>query len=86
MGGPILPDMDDIISKIRKMNIEMSSPYNDGYMSWGIKQDLYILKFFLDKIIADAPDFVGEEEWLKEKGKNKHSKFISFTGTKRRIA
>ena len=45
MGGPILPDMDDIISKIRKMNIEMSSPYNDGYMSWGIKQDLYILKF-----------------------------------------
>ena len=39
MGGPILPDMDDIISKIRKMNIEMSSPYNDGYMSWGIKQD-----------------------------------------------
>jgi|TARA_R110000822_G_scaffold270732_4_gene393605 hypothetical protein len=26
------------------------------------------------------------EEWLKEKGKNKHSKFISFTGTKRRIA
>ena len=67
MGGPILPDMDDIISKIRKMNIEMSSPYNDGYMSWGIKQVLYILNFFLDNIIADAPDFVGDEEWVKEK-------------------
>jgi len=25
------------------------------------------------------------EEWLKEKGKNKHKKFIAFTGTKRRI-
>ena len=25
------------------------------------------------------------EEWLKEKGKNKHNKFICFTGTKRRI-
>lgn len=25
------------------------------------------------------------EEWLKEKGKNKHKKFICFTGTKRRI-
>ena len=25
------------------------------------------------------------EEWTKEKGKNKHKKFISFTGTKRRI-
>ena len=44
MAGPILPDMDDIMSKIRKMNIELNSPYNDGYMSWGIKQDLYILK------------------------------------------
>ena len=54
MAGPILPDQDDIMSKIRKMNIEMTSPYNDGYMSWGIKQDLYILKFFLDKIIAST--------------------------------
>ena len=67
MAGPVLPDMDDIMSKIRKMNIEMTSPYNDGYMSWVIKQDLYILKFFLDKIIADAPTFVGEDEWLKDK-------------------
>ena len=25
------------------------------------------------------------EEWLKEKGKNKHKKFICFTGTKRRV-
>jgi|TARA_B110000444_G_scaffold67847_1_gene63822 hypothetical protein len=63
--------MDDIMSKIRKMSIELNSPYNDGYMSWGIKQDLYILKFFLDKIIADSPEFVGEEEWLKEKEQEK---------------
>ena len=26
------------------------------------------------------------EEWIKEKGKNKHNKFICFTGTKRRVA
>ena len=25
------------------------------------------LNSFLDKIISDAPDFVGEEEWLKDK-------------------
>ena len=25
------------------------------------------------------------EEWLKEKGKNQHKKFICFTGTKRRV-
>ena len=67
MAGPTLPDMDDIMSMIRKMNIEMTSPYNDGYVSWGIKQDLYILKFFLDKIVADAPTFVGEDEWLQDR-------------------
>jgi hypothetical protein len=67
MAGPQLPDIDGIMSKIRKMNIEMTSPYNDGYVSWGIKQDLYLLKFFLDKIIQEAPEFVGEEDWLKDK-------------------
>ena len=67
MAGPQLPDMDDIMSKIRKMNIELNSPYNDGYLSWGIKQDLYLLKFFLDKIISDAPTVVGEDEWIKDK-------------------
>jgi hypothetical protein len=67
MAGPRLPDIDDIMSRIRKMNIEMTSPYNDGYVSWGIKQDLYLLKFFLDKIIAEAPEFVDEKQWLKDK-------------------
>ena len=41
--------MDGMIADIRKMNIEMCSPYNDGHMSFGIKQDLYMIKFFLDK-------------------------------------
>lgn len=67
MAGPRLPDIDDIMSRIRKMNIEMTSPYNDGYVSWGIKQDLYLLKFFLDKIITEAPEFVDEKQWLKDK-------------------
>ena len=67
MAGPTLPDIDDIMSKIRKMNGEMNSPYNDGYVSWGIKQDLYILKFFVDKVVADAPTFVGEDEWLQDR-------------------
>jgi len=66
MAGPIRMHTDDIMGHIRKMNIEMTSPYNDGYMSWGIKQDLYIVKFFLDKVLADAPEFKDEAEWLKE--------------------
>ena len=42
------------------------------YAEWCIKH-----KFrYYDKIIP--------EEWLKEKGKNKHPKFIKFSGVKRK--
>ena len=54
-------------SEIRKAIVEMNSPYNDGYMAWGIKQDLYLLKFMLDDVLANAPSF-GEQEkaWVDE--------------------
>ena len=41
-----------------------------SYAEWCIKYDF---KYY-DRIIP--------EEWLKEKGKNKHPKFIKFNGTK----
>ena len=68
-----MPDMDVpyCTSQIRKAIIEMNSPYNDGYLAWGIKQDLYLLKFMLDNVLANAPTFVGEEEWLKEQSQAK---------------
>ena len=56
--------IDSITTYIRKMNAEMNSPYNDGFMAWGIKQDF--MKFFIDKILADAPEFAGEDDWLTE--------------------
>ena len=63
MPGPT--NVSELVSQIRKMNVEMTSPYNDGYTAWGIKQDLFMVKFFLDKVITDAPTF-GEQEknWL----------------------
>jgi len=68
-----MPDMDVpyCTSQIRKAIVEMNSPYSDGYSAWGIKQDLYLLKFMLDKVLANAPTFVGEEEWLKEQSQSK---------------
>jgi hypothetical protein len=59
-------------SQIRKAIVEMNSPYNDGYMAWGIKQDLYLLKFMLDNVIENAPTFGEQEEtWLKEQSQAK---------------
>jgi hypothetical protein len=40
---------------------------NDGYTQWAIKQELYELKWLVEKLIKDAPHFSLEEDWLKEK-------------------
>lgn len=45
----------------------MNDPRIDGFNGWGCKQKIYEVKFFIDKILADAPTYSGEEEWLKEK-------------------
>jgi hypothetical protein len=69
-----MPNMDVpyCTSQIRKAIVEMNSPYNDGYMAWGIKQDLYLLKFMLDNVIENAPTFGEQEEtWLKEQSQAK---------------
>ena len=53
--------------QISRAIAEMNSPYNDGYMAWGIKQDLLLLKFMLDDVLKDAPDFGKQEaEWMQE--------------------
>ena len=49
---------------------KLSKGAKSSYADWCIKN-----KFrYYDRIIP--------EDWLKEKGKNKHSKFIKFNGTK----
>lgn len=58
-----------IQSELYKLYGEIKSPYNDGYTSWGLKQELYEIKFLIDKLIKDSPTFTPEEEWLEEQHK-----------------
>jgi len=55
----------------------MTDPRMDGFVTWGCKQDLYNIKFILDEIIKNAPTYVGEQEWLDERAKEKTWKIIS---------
>jgi hypothetical protein len=48
------------------MRAEMNSPYNDGFATWPIKQDLYRLKWLIDESLEQASGYAGETEWLKE--------------------
>lgn len=71
----------DIISafqQVRAAASECSDPRNDGFISWGVKQDLYQLKWYLDEMIKSCPEFGSTEtEWLKEQEQKKIIKILS---------
>ena len=48
----------------------------DGFISWGVKQDLYQLKWFLDEVLTNAPAFGPEPEWLKVQEQKKIIKYL----------
>jgi len=61
---------------INAASYEASSPYNDGFVAWGAKQDLYRLKWILEDAIKRCPTFSGEEEWLKEQEQKKIIEYL----------
>lgn len=59
-------DADRIIRELGACTSQVRSPYNDGFVSWGCKQDLYRVKYALDEMLRNTPTFAGEREWLQE--------------------
>lgn len=59
-------DKTDIKFAILRAYGEISSPYNDGFTQWETKKQLYEIKFVLDEVLKNCPEFSGEEEWLKQ--------------------
>lgn len=44
----------------------ITDPRMDGFTTWGRKQFLYELKFYLDDMLKKCPKYSGETEWLEE--------------------
>jgi len=61
------PDVDSAYSIIRKSLGEIHSPYNDGYTQMSCKQELYMLKCWLDVEYKKLPTFLGEEKWEQDR-------------------
>jgi len=59
-------DYNSVNHQIYMAGVELYSPYNDGFVAWSVKQDLYKLKWLLDAIMKDSPTFVDEEQFIKE--------------------
>jgi hypothetical protein len=59
-------DMNAIQHQIWTMRHAATTPYNDGWVSFGAKQDLYRLKWQIDQALVDCSTFAGEDEWLRK--------------------
>lgn len=62
-------DYNSVSHQIHMAGVEVNSAYNDGFVQWEIKKDLHRLKFLLEEILKDSPEFAGEAEFLQEQSK-----------------
>lgn len=60
-------DLQDAYDDIHSTLIEINSPYNDGFVQSTCKQNLYLLKCWLEDEYKTLPTFVGEEKWEQER-------------------
>lgn len=66
----------DVLSQIRMAAYECSDMRTDGWTAYGLKQDLYQIKWALDDALRRCPSFVDEDEWLREQEKNRVVKIL----------
>jgi len=59
-------DLSSVLQQIRAAEREVNSSYNDGFIKWEIKKELYHIKFLLDELLVRSDKFTGEEEFLKK--------------------
>ena len=55
-----------IIQDLSSCYAQVISGYNDGFTAWACKQDLYRVKFELDRMLKHSPTFAGEQEWIEQ--------------------
>ena len=70
-------DMASTVRTINAIKYDSCDMRSDGYAQWGAKQDLWRLKWILDKALKDCPHFSIEDEWLKEEEQKKIIKILS---------
>ena len=59
------------LNEIRKAAYECSNGRTDGFVAWGIKQDMYQVKWMLDDLLKNCPTVSPEAAWLKEQEQKK---------------
>lgn len=49
---------------IWKIKWAATDPRMDGFVTWGCKQDLILLKYYIEDMLAECSTYVGEQEFI----------------------
>jgi hypothetical protein len=70
-------DVADVARQINTIVYETRSGYNDGFIGWGCKQDLYRIKWLVEDALKRCSTYAPEEEWLREQEKTRVVEILS---------
>jgi hypothetical protein len=57
----------DICNEIRKITFAAKDPRMDGFVTWGCKQDLYEILWFVEDELAKCSVYTDEDEYVKKR-------------------
>lgn len=66
----------DICSAIQRITFAATDPRQDGYVSWGCKQDLYEILWFVEDELEKCSTYVDEDEYVKRREQNQLLKVL----------
>jgi hypothetical protein len=66
-----------LISEIDKIKRACNDPWEDGFTTWGCKQDLYKLYWHLEEALNECGTYAGEEQFIK---KHEQEKMLRILG------
>ena len=55
-----------IEQEIWKIKFAATDPRMDGFTTWGCKQDLIRLKYYIEDALEDCSTYVGEQEFVDQ--------------------
>ena len=59
----------DIKNEISKISWAESDPRMDGFVTWGCKQELYEILWYVEEKLRKCSTYAGEDNFLKEHDK-----------------
>jgi len=69
-------DKADICNNISKITFAAQDPRMDGFVTWGCKQDLYEILWFVEDELSKCSTYTDEEEFVKKREQHKLLKIL----------